>query len=82
MDNGTDLTGSHIYILGPPDKKPKIITSPRIGIEIAGSERLWRFYIDGNAHISQPNKWIRESSYSLTEAKKLGFVLPEERRLA
>ncbi|HBC47909.1 MAG TPA: DNA-3-methyladenine glycosylase [candidate division Zixibacteria bacterium] len=78
-DNGTDLTGSHIYILGPPDKKPKIIASPRIGIGIAGSELLWRFHIDGNAHVSKPNKWIKESSYSLAEAKKLGFVLPEER---
>ena len=78
-DNGTDLTGSYIYILGPPDNKPKIIASPRIGIGIAGSERLWRLYIDGNLYVSQPNKWIRESSYSLSEAKKLGFVLPKER---
>jgi DNA-3-methyladenine glycosylase len=81
IDNGIDLTQSHIYIIGPPAKKPIICASPRIGIGIAGSERLWRFFIDNNPHVSRPVKWIKDNIYSLSAAKKMHFQLPANRQI-
>ncbi len=80
-DNGTDLTGSHIYIVGPPERKPKIGASPRIGIGAGGSEQLWRFFILDNPHVSQGIRWIRDNIYPLEKAKKMGFLLPQNRRI-
>jgi DNA-3-methyladenine glycosylase len=81
IDNGTDLTQSHIYIIGTPAKRPVIFASPRIGIGVAGSERLWRFFIDGNMHVSRPIKWIKDNTYPLHNAKKMRFLLPATRRI-
>ncbi len=73
-ENGTDLTGSFIYLAGPPRVASKIKASPRIGIG-AGSERLWRFFIDGNLHVSHGSKWVRDNTCDLREARKAGFVI-------
>jgi DNA-3-methyladenine glycosylase len=73
-DYGTDLTGSYIYLTGPPIKKPPILASPRIGIT-AGSERLWRFFIKDNPHVSSGSKWIRDNTHDLTKARKLKFMI-------
>ena len=74
-DYGTDLTGSHIYIVGPSAYRPKIVASPRIGIGLAGSERLWRFFIKDNPHVSRGSKWIRANAYELSKARKMRFVV-------
>jgi DNA-3-methyladenine glycosylase len=81
IDNGTDLTCSHIYIIGPPAERPTVSASPRIGIGIAGSERLWRFFIDGNPNVSHPVKWIKDNIYPLPEARNMRFLLPANRRI-
>ena len=51
--NGWDLTiGEKLFICAPPrEEKFEIVTTPRVGIRV-GTERLWRFYIKGNAFVS------------------------------
>lgn len=73
--NGADLMGNSIYIIGPNSGKRKIAASPRIGIGERGSEKLWRFFLDGNLHVSRPPKKVRENILGLTRAKRRGFIL-------
>ena len=55
--NGVDLTGDTIWIEKPEKRIPenKIISAKRIGIDYAEEykEKLWRFYIEDNPHISK-----------------------------
>ncbi len=72
---GTDLCGQEIYLIGPAKEKYDILSSPRIGIGDHGPEKLWRFYIRGNPHVSQMNKFVRDNSCSLLSARKISFDL-------
>ncbi len=78
-ENGTDLTGSFIYLLGPSREKPRILASPRIGIG-AGSERMWRFFIDRNLHVSHGSKWVKDNTRDLRAAKRVGFAIKGSRK--
>jgi len=51
--NGWDLTlGEKLYICKPSlEENFEIVTARRIGIKV-GTEKLWRFYIKGNAFVS------------------------------
>jgi len=51
--NGWDLTlGEKLYICEPSlEENFEIVTARRIGIKV-GTEKLWRFYIKGNAFVS------------------------------
>ncbi len=73
--NGTDLAGKEIYIIGPPASRNEICASPRIGIGEGGSEKLWRFFFNGNPHVSKGVRYNRENSFGLTKAKKMKFRL-------
>ncbi|MEE9553537.1 MAG: DNA-3-methyladenine glycosylase [candidate division Zixibacteria bacterium] len=75
--NGTNLSGSEIYIRGPFDGRRIIMASPRIGIGEPGSERLWRFFLKDNLHVSRPARSVRERTKSLSWARKISFSLPE-----
>jgi len=72
--NGADLTGSKIYMTGPSTIRRSIIASPRIGIGEGGAERLWRFFLADNPHVSKGSKMIRENSYALKAARQMAFV--------
>ena len=73
--NGTDLAGNKIYIIGPPASRKEIYASPRIGIGEGGSEKLWRFYFNGNQHVSKGTRYNRENSFSLSKANRMKFRL-------
>ena len=53
--NGNDVCGRVLYLEDRGDVPPKIITTPRIGVDYAGKWRLkpWRFLIDGNEFVSR-----------------------------
>lgn len=75
MQNGIDLSESVVYLKGPSKLDEEILTSSRIGIGERGTERLWRFFFDGNPHVSVPNKAVRESITPLRRAREIGFTL-------
>ena len=81
IDNGTDLLGSHIYFQGPSEGRFEIMASPRIGIGNNGIEKLWRFFIKDNPHVTPSNKFTRESNYPVKRARKLNWNLPLDRLL-
>jgi DNA-3-methyladenine glycosylase len=74
-DYGADLCGSRIYVLGPPEKRPVILASPRIGIGNRAPEKLWRFIIADNPHVSSGSRYVRENTMPLLQAAKMGFSL-------
>jgi DNA-3-methyladenine glycosylase len=74
-ENGTDLTQSQVYIMGPAANHLDVISSPRIGIGDKGHRKLWRFYIDGNPHVSAGTKYVRDNSHKLTDARKMRFEI-------
>lgn len=53
--NGIDLCGQTIYLEDGAEEKIKIIETTRIGIDYAEEARdfLYRYYIDGNPHVSK-----------------------------
>lgn len=53
--NGNDVCGQVLYLEDRGDAPPKIITTPRIGVDYAGQWKLkpWRFLINGNEFISR-----------------------------
>jgi DNA-3-methyladenine glycosylase len=53
--NGTDLTGSVLWIEDRGLEAHAIETSPRVGVDYAGEykDKPWRFYIRGNPHVSR-----------------------------
>lgn len=73
--NGADLTGREIYLKGPSIGRKTILASPRIGIGDRGSERLWRFFLNDNPHVSRPAGHVRKHIYSLAVARKMSFCL-------
>ena len=52
--NGADLCGSSLYIEERREGSFDIITAKRVGIDYAeeAADFLWRFYINGNPHVS------------------------------
>lgn len=55
--NGCDLTGDRLYLAAPTSlTRGTIVRRRRIGVDYAGSwaNRLLRFYLKGNSHISRP----------------------------
>ncbi len=54
--NGGDLCGNILYISDAREPPPKILATPRIGVDYAGKWKLkpFRFLIGGNAFISKP----------------------------
>lgn len=53
--NGADLEGKMIWLEDRQFHPPSICTSPRVGIDYAGEyrDKLWRFYIRENPHVSR-----------------------------
>ena len=53
--NGEDLEGTILWFEDRQLHPPKISTSPRVGIDYAGEyrDKLWRFFIQGNPHVSR-----------------------------
>ena len=50
--SGVDLTGKTIYVSGRENADHSVAVSSRIGIK-QGTERKWRFYIEGNPFVSK-----------------------------
>jgi len=73
--NGTDLCGTEIYISGPANKRAKILSSIRIGIGEKGNDKLWRFFVADNQHVSSPNRNVRETIVDLKSAQRINFSL-------
>lgn len=51
-ENGTDLRGDKIFLIGGESPKSAIGTSTRIGIT-RGKEKKWRFFLKGNEWVSR-----------------------------
>jgi DNA-3-methyladenine glycosylase len=53
--NGADFLGARIWIEDRDLDPGPILTSPRAGIDYAGEyrDKPWRFYVDGNPHVSR-----------------------------
>jgi len=53
--NGEDLEGKILWVEDRQVGTAQICTSPRVGVDYAGEyrDKLWRFYIDGNPHVSR-----------------------------
>ena len=69
---GLDLTGSRIFLLKEKHEAGEIWHSSRIGIGENGADKLWRFYIKDNPHVSRAAKKIRDcaSFYRYLDAAK------------
>jgi DNA-3-methyladenine glycosylase len=50
--NGIDLCSDILYVEDRNEKKEKIISTPRIGINVE-KDKKWRFYIKGNSFVSK-----------------------------
>ena len=59
---GLDLAGWQMYLLDDGVRYDDIRQSSRIGIGDNGADKLWRFYVGDNQHVSKAVKTIRESS--------------------
>jgi DNA-3-methyladenine glycosylase len=64
---GLDLTGSVVYILDDGKNAGNICCSKRIGIGENGGDRLWRLYIESNAHVSKAPGYIKKSAKPFRE---------------
>jgi DNA-3-methyladenine glycosylase len=53
--NGEDMEGRILWVEDREIAVPAIVRAPRVGIDYAGEyrDKLWRFYIDGNPHVSR-----------------------------
>jgi DNA-3-methyladenine glycosylase len=53
--NGADLLGTTMWIEDRKLEPGSIRTSPRVGIDYAGEykDKPWRFFVDGNPHVSR-----------------------------
>jgi len=71
---GVDLTKPQIYIEGPSAQHHHILASPRIGVGDRGAEKLWRFFIADNPHVSKGSRLNREQCYELSAARKMSFT--------
>jgi DNA-3-methyladenine glycosylase len=54
--NGADVTGNVLYIEDRGEPAPKILATPRIGVDYAGKwkDKPWRFLMRGNEFVSKP----------------------------
>jgi len=54
--NGHDLCGSVLYLEDRGEAAPRVVTTPRIGVDYAGpwKRKLWRFVIKDDAFASRP----------------------------
>jgi DNA-3-methyladenine glycosylase len=54
--NGSDVCGDLLYVRDADEPPPKIITTPRIGVDYAREwkDKPFRFLIGGNAFVSKP----------------------------
>jgi len=59
---GLDLTGNDIYVIDDNILPSEIWRSSRIGIGENGADKLWRFYIKKNTHVSKMSKQVKESA--------------------
>ena len=59
---GLDLTGNIIYVADDGAPPGVIWKSSRIGIGDRGPEKLWRFYIKDNPHVSKSSKFVADSA--------------------
>jgi len=52
--NGADLLGTTIWIEDWKINPGPILSSPRVGVDYAGEykDKPWRFFVDGNPHVS------------------------------
>jgi DNA-3-methyladenine glycosylase len=52
--NGADMCGSILYVEDRNDPTPKILATPRVGVDYAGmwKDKPWRFLIRGNEFVS------------------------------
>jgi len=75
-NNNTDLIGNTIHLKGPAElDTSRIMASPRIGIGERGSEKLWRFFLSDNSHVSRQSRYIRENTFHLKKAETMNFSL-------
>jgi DNA-3-methyladenine glycosylase len=53
--NGNDVCGKVLYLEDRGDTIPKVVTTPRIGVDYAGKwkHKPWRFLIRGNEFVSK-----------------------------
>jgi DNA-3-methyladenine glycosylase len=53
--NGIDLTGDTLWIEDRKLDVGSIIATPRVGVDYAGEfkDKPWRFYVEGNPHVSR-----------------------------
>ncbi len=59
--NGLDLTKNEIYVVDDGYRPENVWRSSRIGIGDKGNDKLWRFFILGNGHVSKANRQVKES---------------------
>jgi DNA-3-methyladenine glycosylase len=76
--NGTDLKGDVVFVSGPSKNTDRIMTSPRIGIGQRGSEKLWRFYLQNNSHVSRGSAYNRKHCFDLDYAGNINFSIESE----
>jgi DNA-3-methyladenine glycosylase len=58
---GLDITGSKIYLLDDKTPANEIWCSPRIGLR-DGRDKLWRFFIKDNQHVSKGAAYVRNGA--------------------
>ena len=64
---GLDLTGNEIFVIDDKASRANIWRSSRIGIGENGADKLWRFYIKDNPHVSKMSKQVKESARMINE---------------
>lgn len=77
MDHkGQSLQGPVIHVRDDGFRSAAYMESPRVGIRV-GTERYWRYFIDGNPHISPSpeNKKARPLSFNSGSPNGLGGTL-------
>jgi DNA-3-methyladenine glycosylase len=54
--NGVDVCGNVLYVEDRGDPAPKILSTPRVGVDYAGKwkDKRWRFLIRGSEFVSRP----------------------------
>ena len=62
---GLDLTGNKIFVIDDKILPGDIWRSSRIGIGENGADKLWRFYIKDNPHVSKTSKQVKESAEAI-----------------
>ncbi len=55
-DNAVDLVKGERVFVAARDRRPRVRTSPRVGVAYAGiwADKPWRFFDDASPHVSRP----------------------------